>query len=398
VAHVNAPAVQQQVADVAGTLYERTDELAVQLADAITREVDLYQAAEAVPFDVLAQGCAANMRPVFSAVAAESPFDPTAATELGIARACDGVPLSSVMEAYRVGFRRASQTMVEDSAASAHIDRDALRALTAKMLTAQEVFTGAMALGYRQEHSRRLSSDESQRAGLLDALLHGRLFDQCSFWELADNLRLPTGGPFIVFAAEPPALGAESLPEIESKLRSLDVCSAWCLLPDIQVGIVHLRTDNTLGTVLALVSRMTRTRVGVSAPFDDLRETSQALRYARVMLLGRPDPGSLVSVFDASILASAAVSAPEVMRKLVAPLVETFAELADGEREILWETFRVWMENGGSPRTTAELLFCHPNTVRYRLHRIEQRTGRTLSRPRDVAELCLAFEVQRRLM
>jgi hypothetical protein len=288
--------------------------------------------------------------------------------------------------------------MVEDSAASAHIDGDALRALTAKMLTAQEVFTGAMALGYRQEHSRRLSSDESQRAGLLDALLHGRLFDQCSFWELADNLRLPTGGPFIVFAAEPPALGAESLPGIESKLRSLAVCSAWCLLPDIQVGIVHLRTDNTLGTVLALVSRMTRTRVGVSAPFDDLRETSQALRYARVMLLGRPDPGSLVSVFDASILASAAVSAPEVMRKLVAPLVETFAELADGEREILWETFRVWMENGGSPRTTAELLFCHPNTVRYRLHRIEQRTGRTLSRPRDVAELCLAFEVQRRLM
>jgi PucR C-terminal helix-turn-helix domain/GGDEF-like domain len=273
-----------------------------------------------------------------------------------------------------------------------------LRALTAKMLTAQEVFTGAMALGYRQEHSRRLTSDESQRASLLDALLHGRLFDQCSLWELADNLRLPTSGPFTVFAAEPPAFGAESLPGIESKLRSLDVCSAWCLLPDIQVGIVHLRTDNTLGKVLALVSRMTRTHVGVSAPFDDLRETSQALRYARVTLLGRPDPGSLVSVFDASILASAAVSAPEVMRKLVAPLVETFAELADGEREILWETFRVWMENGGSPRTTAELLFCHPNTVRYRLHRIEQRTGRTLSRPRDVAELCLAFEVQRRLM
>jgi DNA-binding PucR family transcriptional regulator len=32
------------------------------------------------------------------------------------------------------------------------------------------------------------------------------------------------------------------------------------------------------------------------------------------------------------------------------------------------------------------------------MHRIEQRTGRSLTRPRDVAELCLAFEVQRRLM
>ena len=395
---MNAREVQQQVADVAGTLYERVDELAVRLADAITHEVDLYQSAAPVPLDVLAQGCAANMRSVFSAVAAESPFDPTAATELGVARACDGVPLSSVMEAYRVGFRRASQAMFEESAARDHMDGDALRALTVKILTAQEVFTGAMALGYREEHSRRLSSDESQRTGLLDALLHGRLYNQWNLWELADNLRLPTRGPFIVFAAEPPALGADPLAGIESRLRSLDVLSAWCLLPEHKVGIVHLRTDKTLGKVLALVSRMTATRVGVSAAFDDLRETSQALRYARVTLLGRPDPGSLVSVFDASILASAAVSAPEVMRKLVAPLLERFADLADDEREILLETFRVWMENGGSPRTTAELLFCHPNTVRYRLHRIERRTGRTLSRPRDIAELCLAFEVQRRLM
>jgi hypothetical protein len=397
-AHMNAREVQQQVSDVADTLYQRVDDLADQLADAITREVDLYQSAAAVPFDVVAQACAANMRPIFSAVAAESAFDPTAATELGAERARGGVPLSSVMEAYRVGFRRVSQTMVEESAARAHMGGDALRALMAKILTAQEVFTGAMALGYREEHGRRLPSDESQRAGLLDALLHGRQYTQWSLWELADSLRLPTSGPFIAFAAKPPALGAEPLAGIESRLRGLDVFSAWCLLPEHKVGIVHLRTDKTLGKVLGLVSRMTSTRVGVSAPFDDLRESSQALRYARVTLHGRPDPGSLVSVFDASILASAAVSAPEVMTKLVAPLLERFADLAGDEREILLETFRVWMENGGSPRTTAELLFCHPNTVRYRLHRIEQRTGRMLSRPRDIAELCLAFEVQRRLM
>ena len=46
----------------------------------------------------------------------------------------------------------------------------------------------------------------------------------------------------------------------------------------------------------------------------------------------------------------------------------------------------------------AERLFCRPNTVRHRLRRIEKRTGRSLSRPRDVAEPCLAIEVHRRLM
>jgi DNA-binding PucR family transcriptional regulator len=82
----------------------------------------------------------------------------------------------------------------------------------------------------------------------------------------------------------------------------------------------------------------------------------------------------------------------------VTPTLQRFDELADNEWEILFETFRVWLENDGSLRTAADLLFCHPNTVRYRLHRIEQRTGRCLSRARDIAELCLAFEVHRRLL
>jgi DNA-binding PucR family transcriptional regulator len=116
------------------------------------------------------------------------------------------------------------------------------------------------------------------------------------------------------------------------------------------------------------------------------------------MLRGHTEPGEHVSSFDGSILATAAVAAPEIMVKLVTPTIECFAGLSDNERAILFDTFRVWQENDGSLRTAGELLFCHPNTVRYRLHRIEQRTGRSLNRPRDVAELSLAFEVHRRLM
>jgi DNA-binding PucR family transcriptional regulator len=75
-----------------------------------------------------------------------------------------------------------------------------------------------------------------------------------------------------------------------------------------------------------------------------------------------------------------------------------FGDLADEEREILFETFWVWQDTDAAVIAAAERLCCHPNTVRYRLRRIEKRTGRSLSRPTDVAELCLAFEVQRRLI
>jgi DNA-binding PucR family transcriptional regulator len=86
------------------------------------------------------------------------------------------------------------------------------------------------------------------------------------------------------------------------------------------------------------------------------------------------------------------------MIKTVGAALKGFDELPDAEREMLFETFRVWQDNDASVRSVAEVLICHPNTVRHRLRRIEKRTGRSLSRPKDVAELCLAFEVHRRLM
>jgi sugar diacid utilization regulator len=243
-----------------------------------------------------------------------------------------------------------------------------------------------------------IRADESARSALIDSLLYGRLFERWRVWEAADHLGLPSRGPFVVIAAEVDRVGSEALPQIESKLRSMDIHSAWRLLPDLYVGIVQVKKEEQLAKVTALVSRMATHRVGVSPTFDELRETAEALRYARVVLRGHFDPEHPVTQFDGSILGCAAVSAPEVMVKAATPVIDCFAEVAEKEREILFETFRVWLESDGAMQVAGEVLFCHPNTVRYRLHRIEQRTGRSLSRPRDVAELCLAFEVQRRLM
>ena len=261
-----------------------------------------------------------------------------------------------------------------------------------------ELVASVVVAGYRDEQKRQLLGEASQRPFLIDSLLEGRVVDRWSLWEVASCLRLPANGPFVVIAAEVPAVGIEALPEIESKLRSRDVYSAWRLQPDLQVGIVHVKSERQLDEILGLVCRLATNRVGVSARFDDLRDTPQALHFAKVMLRGRPHQASPVAVFDGSILATAAVSAPEVMVKSIGNALDGFDDLPDDEREMLFETFRVWQDNDASVRSAAEVLICHPNTVRHRLRRIEKRTGRSLSRPKDVAELCLAFEVHRRLM
>jgi sugar diacid utilization regulator len=261
-----------------------------------------------------------------------------------------------------------------------------------------ELIATALVAGHRDEQKRQLLAEGSQRLGLMDPLLEGRVFDDWGLQEVAGHLRLPFNGPFVVIAAHVPTVGAEPLHEIESKLRSLDIFSAWRLLPDLQVGIVHVASDEKLDRVVGLLSRMTIARVGVSAPFDDLRDTPRALHVARVTLQGSTDSKSLVAVFDGSILATAAVSAPEAMIKAVSAALDGFGDLPVEDRDLLFDTFRVWQDSDASVRGAAEVLICHPNTVRHRLRRIEERTGRSLSRPRDVAELCLAFEVHRRLM
>ena len=261
-----------------------------------------------------------------------------------------------------------------------------------------ELIATAVVAGYRDEQKRQLLAEAPQRANLIDSLLEGRAFDEWSLREVAGSLRLPVNGPFVVIAAQAPAVGDEPLPEIESKLRSLDIFSAWRLLPDVQVGVVHVNSGQKLDVIVALMSRMTTVRVGVSAAFKDLRDTPRALHVARVMLRGPTDSASSVAVFDGSIVATAAVSAPEVMVKTVGAALDYFDDLPDEDRQMLFETFRVWQNSDASVSAVADRLYCHPNTVRHRLRRIEKGTGRSLSRPRDVAELCLAFEVHRRLM
>jgi hypothetical protein len=261
-----------------------------------------------------------------------------------------------------------------------------------------ELTATAVVAGYRDEQKQQLLAEGSHRLSLVDALLEGRAFDEWGLRDAAGQLRLPVNGPFVVVAAQGPTVGDEPLPEIESKLRSLDIFSAWRLLPDLQVGIVHVNSDQKLDRVVALLSRLTTARVGVSAAFKDLRDTPRALHIARVMLRGPTDSTSSVAVFDGSILATAAVSAPEMMVQTVGAALDGFSDLPDEDREMLFETFRVWQDNDASVRGAAEVLICHPNTVRHRLRRIEKHTGRSLQRPKDVAELCLAFEVHRRLM
>jgi hypothetical protein len=377
-------------------LLGRAPELGEALADRLFREVDAYRDGTVVTRDEVRKSCEANLTFVFDSLAGHADVDVSPAEYTGTARALAGTPLPAVMTAYRIGFR----FMWEETLATARaagIPTESILEVTARVFTAQDTFTQAMSSAYRQQLTAQILEQEEERSALVEALLSSRITDTHSLWEAADLLRLPTSGPYVVVAAELPAIGKLGLPAIENKLAARDIRSAWRLLPDLHIGIVHVRVSDTVSTLISVLRQAATVRVGISPPFHDLAETGDALRFARLAVTAKPSADSLVTVFDDTPLAIAAVSAPEVMAKIRSAVLRRINELPPAERTILLDTFQAWFEAGGSANDTAEKIFCHPNTVRHRLRRIEELTSRSLSRPKDIAELCLAFEIEQRL-
>ena len=389
--------IDSQVAQIGAALGNRVDELAARMAVAIKADVAFYRETKVVSHDELLRTSCETTRFLFSGLEAGQPFDTSPARETGLLRAASGVPLPAVMDAFRVSAHHIWNAMVDIARTNPLLSNEALLRATARLWHAQDVYTDAMTSGYRQEALRQALEDEAERAALTEALLNGRLLDSRTVWEVAQLLRIPHRGPYVVVAAQSPMIGKQALPAISAKLRSLDIYSAWRLLPDIQIGIAHLPSPSSHDDLLGLLRRSATTAVGVSAPFDDLSDTAQALHYARIALSARDPDEDNVTVFEDTVLGVAAVSAPDVTQKLATVVLGAFDDLGADDREVLFQTFRTWIQKRGSVPLTAAEMFCHPNTVRHRLRRIEERSGRSISVPHELAELCLAFEIRQRL-
>ena len=392
--HTVGTDVDEQVQEIASELANRVDELAHAVACAVRAEVAFYKSTDVVTNDELLTSSAENLRFALKCLETAEGFDTSPAVATGSKRAAAGVPLPAVMDAYRIASHHLWDAVVQIATTQPDVSRDVLIQATTRIWHIQDAYTDAMTSAYRQQTTQQVLEDEAERAALTEALVDGRTLTEYTVWEVAQLLRLPISGPYVVVAASCPTVGKQALPGITAMLRSVDIFSAWRLLPDIQIGIAHVPTESKRDMVVELLERQATTRVGVSPPFNDLTDTAQALRYARVALNTRNSRTGGVTVFEDSLLAVAAVSAPEVTNKVAALILCQFDGLSSAEKGVLFETFRAWAANKGSVADTAAQLFCHPNTVRHRLHRIEVQTGRSLAVPNQLAELCLAFEIR----
>ncbi len=385
-----------QLVELGGLLESRVSEIARSVVDSVRTGVAFYRSNDIVTDDDLFETAAGHLRLVFQALQNGATFDTTLASTTGRKRATAGVPMPPVMDAFRVASHHAWTLMVEFAGDHPEISGPALLRATERFWEGQDRYTAAMTAAYHEQATHQVLEDAAEQAALTEALLQGRPLGDHSLWDVAQLLGIPAQGPYVVVAATVPQVGRQALPRIGALLRDIDIFSAWRLLPDLQIGIAHIPTPAALGEMVELLRQVTTTRVGVSPVFADLADTARSLRYARVAMAS-PTAHDPVGVFDDSILGVAAVSAPEVTRKISEVTLGAFHDLPADEKWTLLDTFAAWLDHDGSPQGAADALFCHPNTVRNRLRRIEEHTGKSLSSPRELAELCLAFEVAARI-
>jgi sugar diacid utilization regulator len=264
----------------------------------------------------------------------------------------------------------------------------ALVDVAGSMFELHNAYSAAAVSGYRDESRQILRTTERERAALVEAVLTGTAAHG-TLWEVAQALRLPVDGAFVVVAAEAVDVGHDPLPRIESVIAGMDVASVWRLQPDVLVGVVSLHRRERLDALLEALRRHATGRIGVSPVFPELRQAAWALRLARIAQ-GNRTAGPGVAQFVDSPLNVLVAAAPQAAMEAARTVLGELLDLPADDRDLLLATFTAWLDADGSAAGAAATLFCHPNTVRYRLRRIEERTHRTLASPSDAAELVTA--------
>jgi hypothetical protein len=388
---VDPPRLDPEIAALVAVLEEGHQDLIDGMVNRIQKEISFYRT-PAVDRADLWTSCDANVRDILTPLITGRSVDLTSPGETGTRRAAQHAPLPAVMAAYRVGFRHLWEAMVTHSRRRGLASSDALVGAASTLWAAHDAYTDAMTTAYRDAMTTEMIRNERERSALVDALLDGRLSDMTDIWDAAEVLRLPSKGTYVVIAAEVPQIAHEALPGAESRLAGRGIGSAWCLRADLQIGVACVPAKDRLTTLVAALREMATARVGISPGYPALDQTAPALRLARLAMAATPVGEVAVTRFDAHPLAVTAISASEILPRISRTVFGPLLDLPPDDQAILLETLEAWRDNDGSAAAAAAALYCHPNTVRHRLRRIEQLTGRSLTSPRAAAELCLALE------
>ncbi len=398
---MDRPAVAELMSEVAAAVGRRAAAVRADVYEVITREIPqlrddkplLTLLASSVDSNV--DTCLQIMQHRIDLAAVQAP---AAAVEYARRLAQRGTPLTALLRAYRVGHACFSDWVLTELARQA----DDAEMISATTLGMSRIVAGyidqtseEMVAAYTQERENWLRNRSAARAARVRDLLSGERID-VSAAEATLGYRLRQYHVGLVCWAGDAANPAAEITRLERAIGHVAEQAACCGEP-----VFLPRDESSAWAWLPLGIRDRFEGMAASADADihfafgdaakgtaGFRITHRQALAAQAVALAAGPPAPRVVMFSEVAPVAMMLGSSDLLRAWV---LSTLAGLAtdDEHHARLRDTLLVFLQAGGSYKTTAEQLTLHKNTVQYRIRKAEESLGRPVGDNRHDVELAL---------
>jgi hypothetical protein len=303
--------------------------------------------------------------------------------ESGEERARMGITSEEMLHAWRIGMkitREHAYTLADELG----IGEDVMLKFVEALLHWGDVGMLESAAAHRRTEDEMARHEEHHRANLVRGILFGTLAPAAIRVQAA-TYGLEADGPYCAVRARP--TGDWSARSIECQLGVADGAGP-------RRGLAALLDGDVAGFVLAPVRGTVGVPLGVGPPatLDELENSFRLATRAFECATSARLPGPVA--IEQLGLMPAVISDRDVGDAISKRIIDPV--LAHGKPGLtLLETVQRYVENDLRLELTAEQMFLHVNTVRYRLRRFEELTGTSLRHVDDLVQVWWALERRR---
>jgi DNA-binding CsgD family transcriptional regulator len=378
---------------IGAALHERLDELVEVATARISRELPNYHTL-VPPDDLLASGynvIGMVVGQLGGASRTETDASAKAAVERGRQRQSQGVPLEDVLRAVRLDFAVLWEPVVEMSRGG-DLQPEVGSVAMLRIWESLDGVMLALTEGYRYQEIAADRESLARRTRAMTNLVYESALEPNALARTAEILGIDTHDTLLITAAR---IGERQESHLEMRWRSDGTEAHVILVGDHVVGIT--RWSNRNSQVLTDMVEGFADRVAVVVPpVLGMAAAHAGIDLARSVLPAAPF-GKVTAARDL-LIESLVNSQSAIATPLSKVLLGGLMELPPNERDRLLETLDGWMEIDGTTTDVARNLYRHRNTVINHLRRVEEVTGLSTNRPREVAALVAALHAARAWM
>jgi hypothetical protein len=401
---IDGPMVAELISDVAAAVTRRAAAVSADVYEVILREIPQLRDDKPV-LALLASSVNSNVSTCLQIMQHRIDLGavqaPAAAVEYARRLAQRGASMTALLRAYRVGHACFSDWLLTELAKQA-VDAQMISAATLGMFKVVAGYidqtSEEMVEAYTQERENWLRNRSAARTARIRDLLSGERIDMAAA-EVTLGYRLRQYHVGVVcWAGDAAGTGAE-ITRLEHAVGHVatqaacsgepvflpwDESSAWAWLPLGMRDIFDAATASTAGLDGDIHFAFGDAARGTAG----FRLTHRQAVAAQAVALAAGPPRARVVAFREIAPVAMMLGSPELLRAWV---LATLAGLADDDEHHarLRETLLVFLQTGGSYKTTAERLILHKNTVQYRIRKAEESLGRPVGKNRNDVELAL---------